>query len=133
MATDNSVVLNFNGKEEKIRLINNKIQISAVKDAFNLRTVQLNGLTEPIDQLGFTVAEFSPGTVVNISGSPTTGATVRLPAQDRPYARSLLASLWRPHFCVRSELGCGVCPEWAGLWVQQWWLHDCGLQGTNHP
>jgi hypothetical protein len=72
VATDNSVVLNFNGKEEKIRLINNKIQISAVKDAFNLRTVQLNGLTEPIDQLGFTVAEFSPGTVVNISGSPTT-------------------------------------------------------------
>lgn len=73
VAADNCVVLNFNGKEEKIRLINNKIQLSAVKDAFNLRTVQLNGLTEPMDQLGFTVAEFSPGQVVNVSGSPTTG------------------------------------------------------------
>jgi hypothetical protein len=73
VATDNSVVLNFNGKEEKIRLINNQIQISAVKDAFNLRTVQLNGLTEPVDQLGYTVAEFSPGTVITVSGAPTTG------------------------------------------------------------
>jgi hypothetical protein len=70
--TDNSVVLNFNGKEERIRLINNKIQLSTIKDAFNLRSVQLNGLTEPVDQLGFTVAEFSPGQVVSVSGSPTT-------------------------------------------------------------
>lgn len=67
------MTLSFNGKEEKLRLINNKIQVGAVKEAFNLSTVQLDGQLEPVDQLGFTVAEFKPGQTVMVSGSPTTG------------------------------------------------------------
>ena len=70
---DNSVTLNFNGKEEKLRLINNKVHVAAVKEAFNLKTVQLNGQLEPVDQLGFTVAEYAPGQTIMISGSPIAG------------------------------------------------------------
>jgi hypothetical protein len=72
-ATDSNVTLNFNGKEEKLRLINKKIQMNAVKEAFNLKTVQLNGQLEPVDQLGFTVAEYSPGQTIMVSGSPVAG------------------------------------------------------------
>jgi hypothetical protein len=70
VAADSSVTLKFNGKEQKLRLINNKIHVNAVKEAFNLKSVQLDGQLEPVDQLGFTVTEFSPGQVVNVSGSP---------------------------------------------------------------
>lgn len=70
---DNSITLNFNGKEEKLRLINGKIQLNAVKDAFNLQTVQLDGQLEPADQLGFTVAEYKPGQTILVSGSPVAG------------------------------------------------------------
>jgi hypothetical protein len=70
LATDSNVTLNYNGKEEKLRLINKKIQMNAVKEAFNLKTVQLDGQLEPVDQLGFTVAEYSPGQTIVVSGSP---------------------------------------------------------------
>jgi hypothetical protein len=69
-AADNSITLNFNGKQERLRLINGKIQLNAVKDAFNLKSVQLDGQLEPVDQLGFTVAEYEPGQTILVSGSP---------------------------------------------------------------
>lgn len=67
------MTLNFNGKEEKLRLVNNKIHVAAVKDAFNLKSVQLDGQLEPVDQLGFTVAEYTPGQTITVSGSPLAG------------------------------------------------------------
>jgi hypothetical protein len=47
--------------------------MNAVKEAFNLKTVQLDGQLEPVDQLGFTVAEYSPGQTIVVSGSPVAG------------------------------------------------------------
>lgn len=75
MDVENNVTLVFNGKEEKLRLINNKIQLNAVKEAFNLKTVQLDGQLEPVDQLGFTVNEYRPGQTVLVSGSPVAGTS----------------------------------------------------------
>jgi hypothetical protein len=72
-APNNSITLDFNGKTEKLRLVNGKIQLSAVKDAFNLKTVQLDGQLEPVDQLGFTVADYKPGQTIMVSGSPVAG------------------------------------------------------------
>lgn len=46
-----SVVLTCNGREERLRLINNKISVNAVKEAFNLKSVQLDGQLEPVDQV----------------------------------------------------------------------------------
>jgi hypothetical protein len=69
-----SVTLQYNGLSEQLRLVNNRVSLPAIKEAFSLAVVKLDGVLEPCDQLGYTAAEFAPGQVVAVSGTPVAGA-----------------------------------------------------------
>jgi hypothetical protein len=56
------------GHTESMRLVNGRIQLSAAKEAFGLATIRLGGKIEPVDAMGFTLAEFEPAAVVTVSG-----------------------------------------------------------------
>lgn len=120
VTVDNSVILHYNGLEEKLRLVNNKVQLSAVKDAFNLKTIKLDGRLEPADQLGFTVAEFKPGQTVQVSGSPSAGVWGRCGGTS--------GSSCRPGMSIQGAGGGVVCfihPSMKGGHVSRRCLHRC--------
>jgi hypothetical protein len=70
---ENVVHLECEGRVEKLTLVNRRIQLRAVKEAFGLSSVRINGRLEPTDDEGYTVTKFNPQTTIAITGQPTTG------------------------------------------------------------
>lgn len=70
---ENIVKLDFDGRQEKISLFDGRIQLSAVKEAFGLSTVKINGRIEPVNDKGFTMTRFPPQSTVQVTGQPTSG------------------------------------------------------------
>jgi hypothetical protein len=66
------VHLECEGRIEKLTLVNRRIQLRAVKEAFGLSTVRINGRLEPTDDEGYTVTKFNPQTTLAVTGQPTT-------------------------------------------------------------
>jgi hypothetical protein len=76
---ENVVHLECEGRVEKLTLVNRRIQLRAVKEAFGLSTVRINGRLEPTDDEGYTVTKFNPQTTLAVTGQPTTGLLLLLP------------------------------------------------------
>ncbi|DBB05080.1 TPA: hypothetical protein ACH3X3_010344 [Trebouxia sp. C0006] len=55
---------------ETIPLIEGRLHIPTVQNAFTLRVVKIDGALAPVDSQGFTYAIFKPGDTLNISGTP---------------------------------------------------------------
>jgi hypothetical protein len=72
------VHLECEGRIEKLTLVNRRIQLRAVKEAFGLSTVRINGRLEPTDDEGYTVTKFNPQTTLAVTGQPTTGLLLLL-------------------------------------------------------
>lgn len=70
---ENVVHLDCEGRVEKLTLVNRRIQLRAVKEAFGLSSVRINGRLEPTDDEGYTITKFNPQTTLAISGQPSTG------------------------------------------------------------
>lgn len=70
-ALENIVNIEYDGRREKLTLYRNRINLAAVKEAFGLQTVKVNGRIEPVDAEGFTLTKYSPHGTVTISGTPT--------------------------------------------------------------
>ncbi|WIA30197.1 hypothetical protein OEZ86_000289 [Tetradesmus obliquus] len=69
---ENVVHLDCEGRVEKLTLVNRRIQLRAVKEAFGLSSVRINGRLEPTDDEGYTITKFNPQTTLAISGQPST-------------------------------------------------------------
>lgn len=68
---ENLVKLDYDGRQERISLFDGRIQLSAVKEAFGLSTVKINGRIEPVNDKGFTMTRFPPQSTVKVTGQPT--------------------------------------------------------------
>ncbi|KAL0050597.1 hypothetical protein WJX82_002995 [Trebouxia sp. C0006] len=89
---------------ETIPLIEGRLHIPTVQNAFTLRVVKIDGALAPVDSQGFTYAIFKPGDTLNISGTPAEVAAMPgghqyEPVQDEVtlagYVDSLLWHVWK--------------------------------------
>ena len=74
---------------ETIPLIEGRLHIPTIQNAFTLRVVKIDGALAPVDSQGFTYAIFKPGDTLNISG--TSAEVAAMPGT--PHSRGLLQ--WR--------------------------------------
>lgn len=67
---ESTVTLQFGALTKKIPLFDGKVHIPTVKETFELRVAEINGVLAPADSQGFTYAKFRSGDTLNISGTP---------------------------------------------------------------
>ena len=65
-----TVTLQYGALTERTTLVDGKVHIPTVKEAFELRVAKINGVLEPADSQGFTHVKFSSGDTLSISGTP---------------------------------------------------------------
>ena len=64
------VTLKFGNRTEETNLMEGRVHIPTIKDAFALCVVNINGELVPCNHKGFTHASFNPGDILIISGTP---------------------------------------------------------------
>ena len=64
---DDTITLSYEGRKTKLTLVGRKIQVAAVKEAFQLQGLALNGCIEPVDGNGFTYRTYKPSDTVEVT------------------------------------------------------------------
>ena len=62
------MTLAYGEPTENVPLLEGRLHIPTIKDAFTLRVPRIDGVLAPVDSQGFTHATFKPGDTLNISG-----------------------------------------------------------------
>ena len=93
-----SVTLKFGNRTVEYDLIEGRVHIPTLGHAFTLQVVKLNGKLVSFNREGFTHVKFSPGDVLDISGTPAVVAAM----PGTPY-------VWGPGACkCTCQLGVSV-------------------------
>lgn len=128
--------LECGGRTEQLTLINRKVHVKAIKEAFGLSTVKINGRIEPMDDDGFTLTKFSPQATLTITGQRSSGG-----AQGHHCTSLSLVHLWgaravaaftccqQQHFAL--WLSCCYSPTDDSVIVQLLRLHVAQLSWFN--
>ena len=67
---ESTVTLQFGALTKRIPLFDGKVHIPTIKETFELRVAELNGVLAPADSQGFTYARFKAGDTLSVSGTP---------------------------------------------------------------